>query len=132
MHAFVEQRDERVERLEPDSGEALREHVRAQRDDGADRADGKQIADARGMAAQQIELERLELAGGDPDVGERAESGIDAIGRFVASRACVDDCSRGGHALARGVSQRNRFAAVRNCEQLFERERVAIEQDHVR
>ena len=42
---------------------------------------GERLADARRVAAQQIQLQRGELVGGNRDVGERAEAGVDAVHR---------------------------------------------------
>ena len=78
------------------------------------------------MAAQQIELKRLERAGLDPDIGERSEAGIDAIGRLLASRARVDDGAGGAHPPASGVGRARGLAAVRDREQLLERERGTV------
>ena len=51
------------ERLEPDAREALRQHVRAQRHRRADGADRQRLADAGGMAAEQVDLQRAERLG---------------------------------------------------------------------
>ena len=45
----------------PDAREAFREHVCAQRHRRAHGADGQRLADAGGVAAQQIQLQRAEL-----------------------------------------------------------------------
>ena len=50
----VEQRDQRVERLDADAGEALGQHVRAQRHRRAHGAHRQRLADAGGVAAQQV------------------------------------------------------------------------------
>ena len=110
----VEQRDQRVERLEPDAGEALRQHVRAQRHRRAHGADRQRLADAGRVAAQQVELQRFERVGRDLDVGERAEAGVDAVGRLVAA-ARADRRRRATRATrARAPSaERDRLAARR-------------------
>ena len=64
MHAAVEQRDQRVERLAPDAGEALREDVRAQHHRRAHGAHRQRLADAGGVAAQQVELQRRRARSG--------------------------------------------------------------------
>jgi hypothetical protein len=43
------------------------------------------------VAAQQIELQRLERVRRDLHFGERSEAGIDAVGRLVAARPAIDD-----------------------------------------
>ena len=97
-------------------GEALRQHVGAQRHRRADGAGRQRIAEPGGVAAQQVELQRLERVGRDLDVGERSEAGVDAVGRLVAARPPIDDGARRAHALARRVGQRDRLAAVRDGE----------------
>ena len=121
----VEQRDQRVERLDADAGEALRQHVRAQRHRRAHGARRQRLADAGGVAAQQVELQRLERVGRDLHFGERAEAGVDAVGRLVAARAAIDrrrarraTRRARGVGAARPVSPRSAIA-----EQLLERER---------
>ena len=64
------------------------------------------------MAAQQIELQRLERVGGDADIGERAEPGVDAVRRLVAARPRLDHRARGADAFACGVGQRDGDIAV--------------------
>ena len=68
-------------------GEAFRQHVRAQRHRRAHGARRQRLADAGGVAAEQVELQRFERVGRDLDVGERSEAGVDAVDRLVAARA---------------------------------------------
>ena len=66
--------------------------------------DRQRLADAGGVAAKQIELQRGELIGRDRDFGQRAESGVDAVDRGVAARrVAVDDRARGVDARSRAV-----------------------------
>ena len=83
------------------------------------------------MAAQQIELQRLERVGRNLHFGERAEAGVDAVGRLVAVRPAIDDGARGAHALARGGGERDRLAAVGDRQQLLDRERGSVQNNHV-
>jgi hypothetical protein len=44
-----------------------------------------------GVAAQQVELQLFERVGRDLHFRERAEAGVDAVGRLDAARAAIDD-----------------------------------------
>ncbi len=104
VNAAIEQRDQRVERLEADAGEPLGQHVRAQRHRRPHRPRRQRMADPGSVAAQQVELQRLERVGRDLHVGKRSETGVDAVGRFVAARASIDDGPRCADAIAGGVA----------------------------
>jgi len=69
-----ERRDQRVEGFEPDAGVALGQHVRTQGHRRADDLRREWIADAGGMAADQIDLKRAQLIARDAHLRERAES----------------------------------------------------------
>ena len=103
---------QRLERLEADAGEPLRQHVRAQRDQRAHDRHRQRFADARGVAADEIELERGEIAGGNRDVRQRAESGVDAVDRRARRRVPIDDGARRAHARDRVGRERDTFVAV--------------------
>jgi hypothetical protein len=73
----------------------------------------------------------------DLDVGEVAETGVDAVGRRVALREFVDDGARGGHAPSRGVTERHVVVAicvVAVCDrnELIKRQRIAVDRDRTR
>ena len=95
-----------------DAGEPFRQHVGAQRHRRAHGADRQRLADAGGVAAQQVQLQRLERVGRDLHVGERSESGVDAVGRLVAARAC-DRPRRATRARARAAAGIERRPARR-------------------
>ena len=61
MHAVIEQREQRVERLDANARVALGQHVGAQRHRGAHRAHRQRLVDAGGVAAQQIDLQRRQI-----------------------------------------------------------------------
>ena len=130
MNTVVQQRDERFERLDANPGEPFRQHVGTQRHRRAHGAGRQRLAQPGGVAAQQVELERFERVGRYLHVGEGAEARIDAIGRLDPARAALDHGARRVHAEAGRIRQRDRFAAVRDREQLVDRERSTVENDH--
>ena len=65
MHAAVEHRDEPLERLEPHAREALGQHVRAQQHERARLGLAERLADARGVAAHQVQLQLAQLLARD-------------------------------------------------------------------
>ena len=108
----VEQREQRLERLDANAGEALRQHVRAQRHRRAHGAHRQRLADAGGVAAQQIQLQRGELRRAGSRLGERAEAGVDAVDRRVAVGACDRPRrARRDASRAAGASRRRRDRA---------------------
>ncbi len=122
VNAAVQRVDEPLQRLEPDAREPLRQHVRPQRHRRADDGHGERIADAGGVAAEQVHLQRPERVWRDADFRELAEAGVDAVGRLVALREAVDDGPRRAHALARGISQSDRLAVVRDGNEVIQRQ----------
>src|SRR5262245_39300399 len=82
------------------------------------------------MAAQQIDLQRLERIVRDANVSKVPEAGVDAVGRNVALGEVVNDCARVADPLLSGFRQGDRLVMIRDCNQLIERERVAVEEDH--
>jgi len=99
MDAAVEQVEEKVDGLGPHAGPTGGERVRPQQEDRARDIDRKRIADPRGMAAQEVELQLDEVLARDPDLGERAESGVDAVDRRIAVRELGDELGRRPHEL---------------------------------
>ena len=81
MHAAVERRDQRVERLDANAGEAFGQHIGAQRHRRAHGADRQRLVDAGGVAAQQVDLQLRQIVAVDARFGERAEAGVDAVDR---------------------------------------------------
>ncbi len=130
VHAAVEQREQQLERRAPDAGEALRQDVGAQRHRRAHGADRQRLADAGGVAAQQIQLQRAERVARNRGLGERAEAGVDAVDRLVAGRLAIDDRARRVDARARRPAPARLSAPPSAMAQLFERERRAVEQNH--
>ena len=84
VHAAVERRDERLERLDANAGESLRQHIRAQRHRRAHGAHRQRLVDAGRVAAQQVDLQLRQIVAIDPRFGKRAEAGVDAVDRRVA------------------------------------------------
>ena len=75
----------------------------AQRQHRADHGDRKRIADAGGVAAQQVQLEGGEVFGRDAGLGKAPEPGVDPVGRRIALREGLDHRARGTHAFTHGV-----------------------------
>ena len=62
---------------------------------------GKRLADAGGVTAQQVDLQRAERVARDGRLRERAEAGVDAVDRRIAERLAIDDGARRVDALRR-------------------------------
>jgi hypothetical protein len=128
--ARVQQVDERIQCFEPDARIALGQDVGPERHRRPHLAHGQQIADARGVAAHQVALQRLERVGRDLDFGERSEPGVDPVDRLLALCLPIDDDAR--RADARGCCRRDShaLAAIRNRDQCVHRQRVAVQLNH--
>ena len=74
-----EHREKRLDRRDADSGVPARERVGSQRHHRAHGGAAERLADARGVAPDEVALERLDLPGRDRDVGELSEARRDAI-----------------------------------------------------
>jgi hypothetical protein len=113
-----------------ESGKPFREHVGAQRHRRADDRHRQRIADAGGVTAQQIHLQLGERVVRDPHVGEVAEPGVDAVRRRVVVGGLVNDDPRRANAIARHIAEGELLVAVRNRDEIVERERLAVQQNH--
>ena len=91
MDAGVEQREQRLERLDADARVALGQDVAAQRHRGAHRAHRQRLADAGRVAAHQVHLQGVEVGAVDARLRERPEAGVDAVDRRLAGRGAIDD-----------------------------------------
>ena len=68
--------------------------------------DRQRIADAGGMAAEQVELQRAERVVRNARLGERAEAGVDAVDRLVSGRAARPPRARDASMCARAPPAR--------------------------
>ncbi len=82
------------------------------------------------MAAQQVDLQRIERVRRDFHVGQGAKTGVDAVDRLVAVRLALDDRPGRTHAPRSGRRQADRLVPIGDGDQVLERERGAVEQDH--
>ena len=100
--AGVEQRDERVDQLRPHAAGGTQEHVGTEQHERAhDRRPASGVADAGGMAPDQVGLELVELVGRDPHVGELAEAGVDAVDRPPRGDGGLDQAPAAAQRLPR-------------------------------
>ena len=100
--AAVEALDQQLDRLDPRAREPLRERVRPQQHRRAHDRRRVWLADTARVAAQQSQLELVDLVGGDGLGDEATEARVDAVrvlGRLVDERA------RGLHLTARLVGE---------------------------
>ena len=120
MDAGVEQREQRLERLDADARVALGQHVGAQRHRRAHRAHRQRLADAGGVAAHQVHLQGVEVGAVDARLRERPEAGVDAVDRRVAVGRAIDDGAGRDDRRARLCAERDR-CAVGHGDDRFER-----------
>ncbi len=111
VHSGIEQREQRLERLDPHPREPERQHVRPERHRRADDADRQRLADAGRVAAQEIDLQRVERAPVDADLGEGSEPGVDAVHGRVQRGKPIDDAACSLHA-GPGLGRKRRRRAI--------------------
>jgi hypothetical protein len=112
VDAAVHERDEQFERLNAYAGESLGEHVGPERHHRAHDRHWQRLPDAGGVTAKQVELQLGERLRRNGDLGEVAESRINAVRRRVAPRKLLDHHSRGLHARPRRARQCDRREVV--------------------
>ena len=93
---------------------------------GAHGARRQRRIDARGVAAQQVELQRREIRLVDPRLGEISEPGVDAVDGRVAVGLRVDDGARGDHTRARVRGESDFRAIVGDGKQVGKRQMCAV------
>ena len=117
QHAAVEAFEQQLDGLDPRSGVAFRERVRAKQHRGAHDLVGVRLPHAAGVRAQQPQLQLLGQLLGDRAVDEAAEAGVDAVGVLAASvRGALDELAGGEHLLPRRVCERRRRASTATAQ----------------
>ena len=94
----VEQRDQRVDDLAADAGEAPRQAIDLEQQDQAHGGVVERLADAGRVRQHQRALQQLEVLARDAGLREQAEAGVDAVDRAVL----VDDLAHAGDAALDG------------------------------
>ncbi len=95
MDSVVEEEKQGIDDFRADAAESFGEDVGPEQEHGADGGFREGIAQTTGMAANEVALQFLQLAGLDANIRKFAEPGIDAIGGFATSEEGVDDGAGG-------------------------------------
>ena len=85
----------------PDTGKTFRKGIGAQQQRRPNFPLFEQFTNARGVAAQEVDLELLEFIGTYPDFAELAETGSNAIDDRTVFQGTVYDLAGGGHSRSR-------------------------------
>ena len=94
VDARGEQRQQQLDRLPPNARGAGGQRVGAQQDRRAHDLGRERLADAAGVAAQQVELQPRDLVMRDRDVDEPAEAGVHPVGRRARLDGPLDQRAR--------------------------------------
>ena len=130
QHAAVEALDQQLDRLDARARVTLRERIRTKQHRGAHDVGRIRLPDAARMAAQQPQLQLLDLVVGDRLGHEAPEAGVDAVrvlGCLVHQRA------RRPHAPASLVGERDRRAVNGDLPDVVDPEvvpRQRVTRDH--
>ncbi len=130
QHAPVQALDQQLDRLDARAGVALCERVRAQQHRRPDDVGRIGLADPTRMAAEQPELELLDLIVGNRLGDEAAEAGVDAVGVL---RRPIDQRTGRLHARTSLVGERDRCAVDGDLPDVVDPEvvpRQRVTRDH--
>jgi hypothetical protein len=123
----IEKEKQGIDNFGTNAAEAPGEDVGAEQEHGADGRFRERIAEAAGMAADEIALQILQLGWIDADIRQLAEAGVDAIGGFAAGEEGVNDGAGGLDAGEGGGIQLNMAEFERNLRDYVESERLTRE-----
>jgi hypothetical protein len=128
QHAGVEMREERLHHLGADPRVPARQHVRAQQHEHAHGGLVERLSDPGRVAANQIELQLGDALGGDADVLEMAEAGVDAVHLPAFGDDAPHHLVRGLHPFASAGGEADP-GARRDRGDRVEVEMAAVERD---
>ena len=126
----VEHFDEELDDLETNAAAAERENIGAEQHHGADLRLGKWSADAAGMTAHEIDLELLQLVGGDVNVGKFPEAGADAVDDGFLPNDLLDNPPRGMDGSVKLRRNLDRLVFEGDAGNLQKRKRATCELQH--
>ena len=121
--ASVQALDQELDELDASSGVALRERVRPQEHRRPHDLVRIGVADAARMAAEEPQLELLDLVVRDRARDEPPEAGVDAV-RVLPTRDALDELPRGLHLAPRLVRERDRDPVDGDLPDVLDREVV--------
>ncbi len=107
---------------DPDAREPLGQGVRPQEHHRSHGPIRERLPDAGAVAAHQVSLKLLDPARGDRHVRELSESGRDAVDPVAPGDRPLHDSSRSRHRAARGGSEGDARAPVRDVHEVVERQ----------
>ncbi len=127
MDAGVEHADDQLGEHGPDAAGAEQQDVGAQQHHRAHGLFRKRIAHARGMAADQVQLQPAQVAGRDAYVGELAEARRHAVHGIASGDGGFDGTPGGDHTLHRGLRYLDRSALTGNRHHVGDRKRMTVQ-----
>src|SRR5437867_9429146 len=99
MNATVQKLHKAIDDLRPDAGKPFRQGIRAQQQRSAHVCRLERLTHTAGVAAQDIELQVLDLLGPDANVAKFAETGGNAVDDGIRLEGPVDYGSTARNAL---------------------------------
>src|SRR6476620_9893226 len=116
----LQQRDQCFDHKRSRATESSGEHVRAQQQHRSRFSFRERIAQTAGVTPHQVQLQLLQLALFDADIGQLAEPRVYAVDSAPFVDDLLDDAACSFNSLARSVGQRNLFSASSDVEYLLE------------
>jgi hypothetical protein len=127
MNPVIQHRDEQLGNPRPYPAVPLGQYVGAQQEHRPHLRHWQWLADAAGVAAHQVSLQRYQFIHSDPHFGQLAKSGVDTVDGFAATNDRVHNPSRCLHPGTRPAGDGDAPAFVGHAANLFQRQRLAIQ-----
>ena len=110
MDLAVETVDQELRGFDAGAGETLGQNVRAKHHERTGLGQGKRRPDSRGVGADEVPLERLEVGRADPDVGEISEPCVHPVHDLAPRDRAIDHRARCLHGRDGGGAESDRRA----------------------
>ena len=127
MNAGIEHADDQLGEDGPDAARAEQQDVGAQQHHRAHGLLRQRIADPRRVAADQVQLQPAQVAGGDPHVGELPEPRRHAVHRLAAGDGVLHDAPRRFHALHGSRGDLDRDTPASDRDDVLNREGMTVQ-----
>ena len=129
MEPAVQHLDQQLRKYRPHAAGAAHQHVRAQQHHRPHGILGERLADARRVAANEIELQLPTLLRGNPYMRELPEPRVDAVHGFPALDRRFDGTTRLLHCFERLRVEGNGNVMARDGDDISDGEGLSVKRD---
>ena len=129
MHLRIQHLDDQLGQRRSHAARAAHQHIGAQQHHRPHGIHRQRVTHARGVAANQIELQRSRLLGLDPHVGELPEPSVDPVDRVATPGGGLDGAAGCAHRSERMRSDGDGHAMAGDCDDVRDRQGTAVQHD---